>query len=118
VAGGDTVQIVYSDDLSGGAKTKWWAHCGDTAGGGGDTYLDSNTTVVVSTFYKLAIQINAAGTSAEFFIDGTSFGSISTSLPTATRMSVGVLFVKSIGNTARNADVDYIYDTWTATSTR
>lgn len=52
------------------------------------TRTTTNTATAMSTgWHKYTITINAAGTSAEFFIDGSSVGTITTNIPTATAVN-------------------------------
>lgn len=70
------------------------------------------TSIPVSTSgHILRIEINAAGTSVEFFIDGVSASSpISTNIPTGTARASGFasMIIKSIGTTARVMNIDYM----------
>jgi len=87
----------YSDNVNSG---KWQLVTqGATA--------DSGITVNAGQWYILKIVVNAAGTSAEFFIDGVSVGTLG-SLPTSS-FALGAMygFRKSIGTTNRNTYVDY-----------
>lgn len=71
----------------------------------------TNTAVapVANTWQKLRIEVNAAGTSVEFFINGTSVGTITTDIPTGTGRgtTAAMLIVKSVGTTGRSVDADY-----------
>lgn len=79
----------------------------------------ANTAVapVANTWQKLRIEVNAAGTSIEFFINGTSAGTITTDIPTGTGRgtAAAMLIVKSVGTTGRSVDADYalIYQKFT-----
>lgn len=82
-----------------------------TANAGTRTTSDSGVAVVGATWVRLGITINAAGTSARFYINGTetSNSPISTNLPAA-----GALFgllakiEKTNGTTARTINIDYV----------
>ena len=71
----------------------------------------ANTAVapVAATWQKLRIEINAGGTSIEFFINGTTAGTITTDIPTGTGRgtAAAILIVKSVGTTGRSVDADY-----------
>jgi hypothetical protein len=87
----------YSDNVNSG---KWQIVTqGATA--------DSGIVVNVNQWYILRIVVNAAGTSAEFFIDGVSVGTLG-SLPLSS-VVLGAMygFRKSLGATNRNTYVDY-----------
>lgn len=86
------------------------------------TRTTTATSVAVGTAKTtLKIITNPAGTSAEFFINGASVGTIATNLPAQdVNQTFGVLvnIVKSVGTTARTVDVDWIEATKTYTSPR
>jgi hypothetical protein len=72
-----------------------------------ETAVDTGITVAVSTFYRFTIILNAAGTSAEGFINGTSIGTITTNLPSAVfGHTTGIR--KTAGLTNRSLDCDFI----------
>lgn len=76
-----------------------------------NTRTFTTTSVAVTTrFQRLTIEVNAAGTSAEFFIDGTLVGTHTTNIPTGAgrQTGYGTNIIKSIGTTARTVDIDYI----------
>ena len=81
------------------------------------TKTTSSTVVAENTWVKLKIEINAAGTSAEFFINGTSIGSVSTNLPSSI-CSPRLNITKSVGTTARLLDVDYYQLQYNFTTSR
>jgi len=65
----------------------------------------TNTAVASATWYRLTIIVNPAGTSAEFFQDGTSLGTVTSNIPTtsSTRATgYGVMFLKSAGTSDIN----------------
>ncbi len=59
----------------------------------------SNTAVASATWYHLTIIINPAGTSAEFFQDGTSLGTVASNIPTGAGRVTGAgwMFLKTAG---------------------
>lgn len=76
---GSHLGVHYRDDNNGG---KWEFASRNSS----TTVIDSGITVVQSTTtlnYKIRIDMNAAGTSATAYINGTSIGTITTNLPTA-----------------------------------
>lgn len=81
------------------------------------TTTNSVSAPAANTWYKLRVDINAAGTSAEFFIDGSSVGTVASNIPTGTGRgtSPAVFIVKSVGTTSRTIDIDYalIYQKFT-----
>ena len=74
-----------------------------------ETTTTSSSAPSAATWYKLRIEVNAAASSAEFFVNGTSIGTV-TGLPTATvrYCGPGISIAKSAGTTARTLLVDYI----------
>lgn len=73
----------------------------------------TTTTVAIdnANFQKLRIDVNAAATSVEFYINDTLVGTHTTNIPSgAARVATsGVYLQKSAGTTARTADVDYLF---------
>jgi uncharacterized protein with putative carbohydrate binding module len=100
----DGVYIRYSDDINSG---KWEARA---VSNGTETLLDSGTTVAADTWYALEVEVNADGTSAAFSLNGTSFGTITTNIPTAAGRNTGVAMgiFKSLGTTERSC----FFDSW------
>jgi len=76
-------------------------------GNGTNTSNNSTTAVPANTWTRLKVEVNAAGNSVTFYIDGTSIGTVATTIPT-TELYVNYGIYKSAGSTNRNADVDYI----------
>lgn len=80
-----------------------------------------NTAVAPSTtnLQNLRIEINAAGSSAQFFIDGVSVGTINTNLPANTVLLSHILSIqKTTGTTDRQLHTDYMYQLYTFTTAR
>lgn len=108
----DGVYFLYDE---GGVST------GSTAAGYWQTATVSNsnrtfntsltqTTVNAGTWVRLGIEVNAAGTSVTFYIDGTAVATHTTNIPTGISRALGFgsLIIKSIGTTARTVDFDYM----------
>jgi hypothetical protein len=75
------------------------------------TLTTSTTAVTASAWNKLRIEINAAGTSVVFYVNGTAIATHTTNIPLASNsryvlMKTGV--VKTIGTTTRGFYCDYI----------
>lgn len=79
-----------------------------TMNGGTRTWTATSVPVVASQFYKLTIEINDACTSVVFKIDGTTVRTETLTLPSATDIGLMTQIYKSIGTTARTAELDYI----------
>ena len=72
------------------------------------TLTTTSVPVVASQWYKLRIDINNAGNSVSFYIDGTLVATHTTNIPASTTgMSVVNLINKTIGTTARTMQTDY-----------
>lgn len=95
-----------------------WSRC--VADNGSRTKTDTSVAVAADAWIKLRIEINAAGTSAEFFINGTSVGTHSSGIPTASgRYAVPVLHIaKEAGTTDRKMYVDYLGFDYDLTNSR
>jgi hypothetical protein len=74
------------------------------------TFTTTSVPVAAATWYKLTIEVNAAGTSVVFKINGTTVATHSTTVPTGGGRETGFIntLLKSLGTTARTVDVDYI----------
>jgi ribosomal protein L35AE/L33A len=72
------------------------------------TFFTSSVPVVAGQWYKLRIDLNAAGTQAAFYIDGNLITTLTTNIPaTSTAMGVHSVIVKTVGTTARAMQTDY-----------
>lgn len=107
------VYIRYSDNINAGV---FEAVCNS---GGVTTTLTSGTAAVINTWYKLTIVVNAAGTSVEFFLNGVSFGTIATNIPTTVKLASTVAMSNTAAlAAARNSYCDYIFWQKTLTTPR
>jgi hypothetical protein len=89
---------------------KWLAACRNA---NTESTCDVGTTVAANTWYRLSIEVNAAGNAANFRINGgttlnTNYCQITTNIPTSNATGFGAQIVKSGGTTARSADYDYM----------
>lgn len=86
-----------------------------TANNSTRTAVDTTTAVVAGTWIELKVVVNAAGTEARFYINGTEVAGtgypITTNIPiTASRSTgLGMQIVKSAGTTTRLLNVDYFW---------
>jgi hypothetical protein len=72
------------------------------------TLTTTSIPVVASQWYKLRIEINNAGNSVGFYIDGVLVATHTTNIPaTTTGMSVVNIINKTVGITARTMQTDY-----------
>lgn len=99
----DGVYFYYTHSNNSG---QWSARCVNNSSA---TQLDSNVSVAAATWYRLTAVVNSAGTSAEFFVNGTSIGTISTNIPTAYPRIVGPVIqdVRTAGTATRYLITDY-----------
>jgi hypothetical protein len=105
--GTDGCYFKYSDDVNGG---EWQGLCIDN-GGGNITTCDSNVAVVAATWYRLTVAVNAAGSLADFRINGSSACTVAADIPTGAGRSTtyGNAVVKDgSGTNARTLQTDYI----------
>ena len=75
------------------------------------TFTTTSTAVSNSAYQRLSIEVNAAGTSVVFKIDGTTVATHTTNIPTGTArvMSYGYQVIKSAGTTGRTVNTDFLY---------
>ncbi len=99
------ITFEYQFDQNGG---RWQALTED---GVAETTVDTGVTVVVSTYYLLEFEVNAAGTSVEYFIDGVSVATIVTNIPTGLAFEhfVNEHIMKLAGTANRASYVDAYY---------
>lgn len=110
--GAEGVHFRYSDNVNSG---NWQAVCRN---GGTETAIDTGVAAAAS-WTKLGFTVNAAGTSVEFFINGTSVGTITTNIPTAsTTTGQPINVIKSVGTTSSVTEVDAYWYIWTLGTAR
>jgi len=82
-----------------------------TANNSTRTKTTTSTAVVANTWYRLRIEVNNANSSVEFFINGTSAGTIATNLPASGRDTGISITLENDASEAGNQlmDIDYIY---------
>jgi nucleoside phosphorylase len=101
-ANAEGVWFEYKDDVNSG---QWVLNTKKTSGGAGST--SSNTAVAPVANTIVTLKIRVTGSSAEFFINGTSVGTIATNVPTA-NVTPAIAILKSVGTTARTFVADYL----------
>ena len=102
----DGVYFQYTDSLNGGNWTL------KTAQNNTRTAMDSGVAVAAATWYTLRAVINQTATSAQFFINEVSVGTITSNLPgLGSGEETGFLakIVKSNGTNNRILGLDYFY---------
>jgi hypothetical protein len=93
----------YRDNINSG---KWQAY---VKNGGSASTADTGVTVTTNTWFYLEMEINAAGDSVEFFIDGSSVATIASGPATNSTAEMRVGILKSTGTSGRNTKVDAAY---------
>lgn len=103
----DGVYFRYRD-TGGGTPTPKWYMC--AANGGATTATVTTVDVAATTWTKLKIVVNADCSSAEYFIDGVSVGTVTANLPSTAGNITGavILLIKDEGTTSRNLDIDWV----------
>lgn len=81
----------------------------NSASGSATTSSNTSTAVAANTWVRLGIVVNSTNTSVEFFINGSSVGTISTNMSPALSNSVANRIVKSAGTSSRTLNCDYLY---------
>lgn len=89
-----------------------------TIAGSVRTLTTTSTAVSFTAWQKLSIEINAAGTSVQFFVDNTLVATHTTNIPSGTSQLIfpKIFIVKAIGTTSRYYHCDYIYYSQTYTT--
>lgn len=104
----NSVHFEYDEGgvATGGSASPNWKCV--TVDNGSRTRTTTSVAVATSTFQALKIVVNAAGTSAAFYIDGVLVATHTTNIPTAAarRVGAGWHVIKSIGTTAISPVLD------------
>lgn len=115
---GESTDGVFFRYTHGTNSGKWQAVCRsnsvETA-----SALDTGVTPVADTMQRFSIDVNAAGTSAEFYIDGALVQTITANIPTGAGREVGYgdMARRDSGSNLRDAvyvdwaEVDYLFTT-------
>jgi hypothetical protein len=106
---GDFAHGAYFEytDVGGGTPTPNWYKC--TASNSTRTKTDTTIAVVAGAWMRLKVVINAAATSVEYFINGTSVGILTTNIPTGAVSSFIMDINKIAGTTARAIWTDWAW---------
>lgn len=117
----DGVYFLYDEAgvaTGAGAGSANWKICGVS---NSSRTITTTSTAVSTTYVRLRIDINAWGTSAEFFVNDVSVGTVATNIPTGTsrKVGAGTLAVKNAWTgSGRGTDIDYVAIDYTFTSAR
>ncbi len=104
-ASADEISFQYANPL--GSTPNW--EC-VTRSNSAETRTDSLVAVGAGTWYRFEIEVNAAGTSVAFRIDGTLVATHTTNIPTLVARATGIYIGirKTVGSTARTLVSDYL----------
>lgn len=116
----DGAYLLYDDggvSTGSAASANWQAV---TCSNSTRTFTTTSTAVAAASWIKLAVEVNAAGSSVVFKVNGTTVATHTTNIPTGSSRQTGFgwTLVKSVGTTARTVDVDYVRLAATFTSAR
>lgn len=102
----DFTNGIYFEYANGTSGDVWRCR---TINGGVATTTVTTTPVVAATYNNLRIEVNSAGTSVNFFIDGTLVATHTTNIPTAVAnaSTPTIMITKTNGGTARTMNCDY-----------
>lgn len=97
--------IYFEYNITSGVGTGLTWLCKTNTGGGVPTTVDSLVTVSAATWYRLTVNVNSAGTSVDYYINGTLITTITTTIPT--RASCYFSIMKTVGTSSRSVVTDY-----------
>lgn len=99
----DGVSFYYEET----ASANWRCKCASNFSA---TTAETSVPVAANTWYRLDIEINAAGTEAKFWINGTLVATITTNIPSGAGRTTGIVcgLAKTSGTTASTCIIDYI----------
>lgn len=114
----DGAYFIYSSASTYYTNIANWS--GKTSNNSSRTEVSSATAVTANQFYTILIDVNAAGTQADFYLDGVLIGSSTTNIPTGSgrEFGFGYKIEKSAGTTSRNLDIDYSWFAYQFSSSR
>ena len=107
VDGSDFEDGVYLEYLQ-SSNVNWLRKTADSDGGVTRTTVNTGIVVAAGSYIRLRAEINAAGTSVEFFVDGASASTNATNLPT-TVITPNIHILKTNGTTNRDFFIDYYH---------
>jgi hypothetical protein len=112
----DGVYFRYNDGVNSG---RWQ---GIARSNSVETVLNGAVAFAADTaWHAFEIEINAGGTSAEFFVDGASMGTVGSNIPTAAGRETSLCpahILKTLGTTSRAFDIDAYYYAFEFTTAR
>lgn len=87
-----------------------WQMCTANSGAGNRTSTASSVAVAATSWIKLRIEVNAAGTRADYFVNDTNIGNVTTNIPTTSARITAEIFKieKSAGSTNTLFNIDWV----------
>jgi len=87
-----------------------WQMCTANSGAGNRTSTASSTAVTAASWIKLRIEVNATGTRADYFVNDTNIGNVTTNIPTTSARVTAEIFKieKSAGSTNTLFNIDWV----------
>lgn len=115
-AGADHTDGVYFQYLR-TTSVNWLCCCANNSV---RTKTDSGVAVAAASWLKLKIIVNAAGTAAMFYVNGTLVATVTTNIPTAAGRESALLqiILKSVGVTNRTFIMDWSFVRFDLTASR
>lgn len=110
----------YDEGAIFGNAATYWQTVTVAAGTATRNSNHTQTTVAANTWYRLGVEVNAAGNSVAFYLNGTQMATHSSNIPTSSgqHLTLGTLLIKSVGTTGRTMDIDWILGCCDLTSAR
>jgi len=106
-AAGDAVDGVYFEYNFTVSGTNWLLKSSNNSI---RTQVISTAPIVANIWQRLRIVVNATGTQANYYVNDTLVGTITTNIPTANGRVTGpaIKIEKTLGTTNRTAEIDYV----------
>jgi hypothetical protein len=116
-AAGDAVDGVYFQYSFSISSTNWLLK---TSNNSVRTQVISTASIVANTWQILRIVVNSAGTQANYYVNDTLVGTITTNIPTANGRQTGpaIKIEKTAGTANRTVEIDYVRITNTFSTQR
>ena len=105
LAGITTVTDGFYFEYDRGNSVNWRGCC--TAAAATTRTTGTDVAVASNTWQHLMFEMNAAGTSCTFYVDGTSIGSVTANIPASAYM-IAAYIKKMAGSTERTCQIDFI----------
>jgi hypothetical protein len=117
----DGVYFMYDSLGTFGLASNNWIIATKDGGANDSTKVETSSQVSANSWIKLAIGVDAGGTSVTYYVNGVSIGTITTRIPTGSGELLAPIFkiVNTAGTgTGRALDVDYAQFTYLFSTAR